>query len=288
MSVNGPIAGLSGVVITLNEEEHIAECLAGLTAICGEVLVLDSGSTDRTREICESYRNVRFETHAFDGFQQQKNRAMAMAQGPWILCLDADERITAELQGSVRSFLGASPAPHILGAKFIRLTYHMGDFIRYSGWRHYRYRLVRKGLTEWRGVQGYDLHELLYPIDPPQWSRRLGVALPGEIIHYSRTDLSDQVNTMNTYSSIYAFNRYRRGKRRFLLRMLYKPLTRFLEMYFVKGGILDGMRGFIIAVTSSYAVFLRWAKLYELSRLELVEPSNLPRYLQRANQQNKT
>lgn len=276
------VPGLSGVIITYNEEARLAECLDSIFDLCSEILILDSGSTDGTPQVAARYDSVRFVTHAFDGFSRQKNRALSLAQGPWLLCLDADERISPDLAAAVRRFLdpagGQSIPAELLGAKFTRLTYHLGAPIKHGGWKHFRYRLVRKNAVEWRGVQGLELHELLYPMGK-NWSRRSGTPLGGTIYHYSQTDLSQQVNTINTYSSSYAYQRFRRGKSAYFGRMLLKPLVKFCEIYFFKLGILDGVRGLIIAVSGAYSTFLRWAKIYELARTGLPAPSNLPAYL---------
>ncbi len=278
------VPGLSGVIITKNEAERIADCIDSLADLCEEILVLDSGSTDDTRTICARYNNVRFVTRNFDGYARQKNHALEIAKGPWLFCLDADERITPDLAEAVRIFLARDDVRNghtsVVGAKFIRLTYHLGAYIRHSGWNHYRYRLVKQGAVEWRGVSGLQLHELLYPVGR-DWDSRSGLALGGEIIHYSKTDLSNQVDTINTYSSIYAYQRYKRKpKQSYFFRMLTKPPVKFLEIFIFKRGFLDGSRGFLIAVSSAYSTFLRWAKIYELRRTGLARPSNLPGYIE--------
>lgn len=278
------ITGLSGVIITKDEAERIAACIESVADLCEEIVVLDSGSTDDTRKICERYDNVRFETRPFDGYARQKNHALELARGPWLLCLDADERVTPELAEAVRGFLARDDIRNgdsaVVGAKVMRLTYHLETYIRHSGWNHYRYRLVKRGAVEWRGVAGLQLHELLYPVGR-DWDSRLGEALPGEIIHYSNTDLSNQVDTLNMYSSIYAYQSYKRNPRQgYFFRMLTKPPVKFLEIYVFKRGFLDGRRGLLIAVSSAYSTFLRWAKIYELRRTGLKRPSNLPEYIQ--------
>ncbi|MEQ9366044.1 MAG: hypothetical protein RIF32_17505, partial [Leptospirales bacterium] len=149
----------------------------------------------------------------------------------------------------------------------------------------------RKVRAEWRGVDGMPLHELLHPTraSGDHWNRRNGVTLAGAIIHNSKSDLANQVDTINVYSSIYAgarhsqkslrAGRYTHRKPLYLLRMLFKPPLKFIEIYIAKAGFLDGYRGFIIACSSSFATFLRWAKLYELANTEVREASNLPDFL---------
>lgn len=299
-----PIANLSAALITYNEAARIDECLASLEQLCGEIVVLDSNSTDATREICERRPQLRFVQREFAGYSEQKNRALDLCTREWILCLDADERLTPEAADNIRRFINHSPPPEIAGARLIRRTVHMGTFINHGGWTHYRYRLVRRGRARWRGVDDMPLHELLHPIaatgvgesNAPrftEWHRQNGVTLNGDLIHSSQTDLANQVDTINTYSSIYAGARHARRLRAlqkrqrgrtprrpfYLWRMLWKPPIKFIEIYIAKAGFLDGYRGLIIAVSSSFATFLRWAKMYELSRTDLREASNLPQFL---------
>lgn len=287
-----PIAELSAAIITYNEADRIAACLRSLSPICSEIVVLDSHSTDGTRAVCESFERVRFEESSFLGYAAQKNRALELTRTPWVLCLDADERLTDEAAASIRKLFNGAIPDQLIGARLVRRTFHMGVFVGYGGWTHYRYRLLRKDRVQWRGTAGIPLHELPYPDAKAggSWNRRNGITLAGDIIHSSKTDLSNQVDTINVYSSIYAVARHRRkianGNRsfshrrpRYLLRMLFKPPLKFVEIYVAKLGFLDGYRGFIIAVSSSFATFLRWAKLYELANTEVREASNLPAFL---------
>ncbi|MCR9141487.1 MAG: glycosyltransferase family 2 protein [bacterium] len=290
-----PIPELSAAIITYNEADRIGACLESLAPVCSEILVLDSNSTDGTREICESYANVRFIAQAFEGYAKQKNRALEYTNTPWVLCLDADELLAPGAAADIRRFLTAPVPDEITGARMRRRTYHMGAYIEHGGWTHYRYRLVRRERAEWRGVGGMPLHELLYPTEDfgESWNRRNGVTLKGDIIHNSKSDLSNQVDTINVYSSIYAGARHRQQvahgrshshrKPLYLLRMLFKPPLKFIEIYFAKAGFLDGYRGLIIACSSSFATFLRWAKLYELANTEVREASNLPQFLREQN-----
>lgn len=261
---------LTATIITYNEERQIARCIESVHDWCDEVLVLDSHSTDRTKEIAEQYPRVKFLAHDFDGHVQQKNRAIEYAGGEWIFSLDADEQASPELAASVRDFVANHPQAQ--GARVRRVTWHMGRFVRFGGWTHSRYRLLRKGEGRWGGENP---HDQVYLRGRPLWKRNMGHVLKGDLIHYSFRDLSDQVNTINKFSSIVAFTRSERGTRSSLLKMLTKPISKFVELYVVKLGFLDGMTGFVIAVSSAYATFLRWAKLYELKHTGLERPSNL-------------
>lgn len=270
--MNKPVK-LSAAIITLNEERNIRDCLESVESLADEIVVLDSFSTDRTEEICREYPKVRFCQNAFSGHVQQKNLAAEKCKGEWILSLDADERISGELQESISNFLGDGPSDEIAGAKFPRLTFHMKRPIRHCGWYpNARYRLFRKGRAHWGGENPHDKLIL----------QGRGTALEGNLLHYSFVDLSDQVKTINSFSSIAALTRHQKGNKFHLWRLLLKPITKFLEIYLVKRGFLDGIQGLIIAVSSAYSSFLKEGKLFELDRLEGSAPSNLPaRYNQK-------
>jgi glycosyltransferase involved in cell wall biosynthesis len=255
---------LSAAIITYNESENIRDCLDSIADFVDEIVVVDSYSTDDTEQICRSFPKVKFYQHPFDGHLPQKNRALDLCTSQWVLSLDADERVTPQLRRSIETFLSADPSA--AGAKFPRLTYHMHKFIRHGGWYpNARYRLVQKGKARWGGKTP---HEKLI-------LHGRGKKLTGDLLHYTARDLSDQVATINAFSSITALTRYNKGKRFHLWRLLVKPITKFIEMYCAKFGFLDGMQGFIIAVSSSYSSFLKEAKLYELDVLGSEKPSNL-------------
>ncbi len=260
---------LTAAIITYNEEKRIRECIESVHDLADEVLVLDSHSTDKTREIAESFSRVRFEVHDFDGHVQQKNRAIEMSGGQWVFSLDADERATPELARSIREFIENNPGGR--GARVKRLTIHMDRPIRHGGWYHSRFRLIRKGEGEWGGENP---HDEIFLHGVSKVALRTWKILKGDLIHYSFTDLSDQIDTINKFSSIVAFNRAKR-KKASLLKMIIKPPVKFIEIYFIKGGFLDGIPGFIIAVSSSFSAFLKWAKLYEIQKTSIERPSNV-------------
>ena len=261
---------LSAVIITYNEEENIRDCIVSVHDWTDEVVVLDSHSTDRTARIAKSFPGVRFFTHDFDGHIQQKNRAIELSRGRWVFCLDADERATPKLAASVREFINKNPdAP---GARVSRLTRHMGRFIRHGGWYNARYRLLRRGAGVWGGENP---HDQIFIHGQSPWRAAMARPLPGDLIHYSFRDLSHQVDTVNKFSSIVAFTRASRGTRFSFWKLLFKPLGKFIEIYFFKLGFLDGVPGLVIAVVSAHSAFLKNAKLHELQSGEIERPSNL-------------
>jgi glycosyltransferase involved in cell wall biosynthesis len=224
--------------------------------------VLDSFSKDGTEEIARAFPKVRFAQHAFDGHVQQKNRALALCKNEWVLSLDADERVSPEL----RAEIAAVEPGEVAGFRIPRLTYAMGRPIRHGGWYpQAKIRLFRRSRARWVGENPHDYLTV---------DGRAG-ALRGDIVHHSFRDLSDQIDTVNRFSSIVAFGRHARGRRFGLVRALVKPIAKFVEVYLLKLGFLDGFPGLTVAVASSFSAFLKVAKLYELERGLVERPSNV-------------
>jgi glycosyltransferase involved in cell wall biosynthesis len=254
--------GISVAIITWNEERNLADCIRSCDEIADEIVVLDSFSTDRTEAIARSFPKVRFEQHAFDGHVEQKNRALAHCRNDWVLSLDADERLTPEL----REEICALAPGDAVGFRMPRLTFAMGRPIRHAGWYPQRkYRLFRRSRARWAGDNPHDF----IVVDGP------GGDLQGDLLHYSFRDLAHQVVTVNSFSSIQAFNRFHRKQRFRALQAVVKPLVKFLEVYLVKRGFLDGFPGLVVAVNAAYERFLQLAKVYELERGSVDRPSNL-------------
>ena len=254
----------SVAIITYNEETNIGDCIKSVHDLCEEIIVLDSFSTDKTLNIAKSFPKVKTFTQKFKGHIEQKNDAISLCKNDWILSLDADERATPELLQNIPSVLNKSDG--INGFKISRLTFHMGKFIYHSGWYPlYRYRFFRKGFAKWTGDNPHDYIEIIGN----------GKKLKGDIIHYSFKDLSHQVDTINKFSSIVAFTRFRKGNSFSVLRSIIKPITKFLEIYIFKLGFLDGYPGFTIAVSSAYSTFLKTAKMYEIKNKMIERPSNI-------------
>ncbi|MBM9578735.1 glycosyltransferase family 2 protein [Leptospira sp. 201903070] len=257
---------LSVAIITYNEERNIGECIESCLEIADEIVVLDSISTDRTEKISKSYPNVRFFKQKFKGHIEQKNDAISLCKFDWILSLDADERVSPELQNSLQKFKRSKTENETNGFQVSRLTFHLGRFIRHSGWYpQFRYRIFKKGKAVWVGENPHDYISI----------QGKGGKLSGDIIHYSFRDLTHQVNTINQFSSIVAMTRQKKGTRFSVLRTIYKPFSKFIETYFFKFGFLDGFPGWVIAVSSAYSTFLKDAKQYELENKIIERPSNV-------------
>ncbi len=243
---------ITAIVLTANEEKNLDRCLQSL-AFCDELLVVDSGSTDRTPIIAQRYTN-KVISLPWKGFTDTRNEALGHATHEWILSIDADEVVTPELAGELRQ-LFAAPRTHF-AYSVPRKTIHFGRWIRHGGW--YPNRLVRLFHQHHGTWKGGELHEFWACNDP------VG-ELRSDLEHYSFSDLSDQVGRNNLYSSLGASKLKREGTRFSVVRLFTKPLSKFLETYVVKRGFLDGYPGFIISVSAAYSVFLKWAKLWEIN-----------------------
>jgi glycosyltransferase involved in cell wall biosynthesis len=243
--------GIAAVIITKNEEANIERCLQSL-AFCDEIIVVDSYSTDRTVETCKKYC-AKVSSRAWTGYVDQKNYANSLASQDWILSIDADEQVSAELRQEIQELLRAHPAQAAYSVP--RKTIHSGQWIRHGGW--YPNRLVRvfkRNEGSWRGGA---VHEFWH-------TTGLVGELKGDLVHYSFENLSDQVERNNLYSTLGAQALVQQKCKFSTVRLIVKPISKFVETYILKLGFLDGYRGFFISVSAAYSVFLKWAKLWEL------------------------
>jgi len=243
---------LSVTIIACNEAHNIRACLQSI-AWADEVIVVDSGSTDQTVEICRQL-SAQVIQRPWPGHVRQKQYALEQASGDWILSLDADERLSPEATEEIkRIVLRGSPAAD--GFILPRQSYYLGRWIRHGGWYpDYKLRLVRRGTAAWGGDDPHDKLIL----------QGRTAKLQGKILHNVYASIADQLRTVDSFSRITAEQWHRQGRRSSLALMLLKPPARFLECYVWKLGFLDGMPGLIIAVITSYYAFLKWAKLWEL------------------------
>ncbi|MGZ3649593.1 MAG: glycosyltransferase family 2 protein [Bdellovibrionota bacterium] len=240
---------LSVVIITLNEEANIARSVAS-AAWAQEVVVVDSGSRDRTREIAAA-EGAKVLQHGWEGYGQQKNWALAQTTQPWVLFLDADEEITSELRDEIKAFVTAS-GRGFKGAHFPRKTWFLGRWILHGGW--YPNRLVRLVNREGARWTEPSVHESLEAGGPV-------FALNADLLHYTFRNVGDNVLTNVRFSRLGAAVARQRGERGSLLRILFKPIGKFLETYLWKRGFLDGFPGFVISVNAAHSIFLKYVEL---------------------------
>ena len=243
---------ISATVITLNEERNIADCLASL-AWTDEIIVVDSGSTDRTEELCRTHPKVKFFTQEWHGYGKQKNRAAELATHDWILNLDADERITPELRQSIE----CADAKTFTAAAMARENYFGKRWIKHCGWYpDYTTRLYdrRKCAFSERVV-----HECLEHDGQVK-------TLAGNLQHFTYADISDYLQRMDRYSTLAAAEMHKSGTTIGSPGLIVKPLATFIKMYFIRKGFLEGFFGLVLSMLYAQYTFCKYAKLAELSR----------------------
>ncbi len=246
---------ISLAVICQNEAANIERCLKSVP-FASEIVVLDSGSTDKTCELAASMGAKIFKEE-WRGFRAQKQRATELCENDWILSLDADESLSPELALEIEALLSSPFLRAHDGYEIPRLSWNMGRWIRHGGWYpDWQLRLFDRSKATWQG--GEHVHERV--------SAKSSARLRAPLHHRPFADLSGQVATNNRYSTLGAIEIHSRGKSFVVTKMIFKPWSKFFETYVFKCGFLDGMPGFIIAVGAAYSVFLKFAKLWEIEK----------------------
>jgi glycosyltransferase involved in cell wall biosynthesis len=246
---------LSVVIITYNEEKNIGRCLDSVVDFADEIVIVDSFSKDKTKEICSKY-NVKFVEHKFEGHIEQKNYAISQASSPFILSLDADEVVSGELK---KSILAAKKNWDADGYCFNRLTNYCGKWIKHTGWypdKKLRLWDSRKG--RWTGQNPHDKYVMQ--------DNAVVKHLKGDLLHYSISTIDQHIVTVNKFSSIAAETKFIKGTKSNLFKIMVYPFWKFIRHFIIHGGFLDGHYGFVISVISSHATFLRYVKLRELNK----------------------
>ena len=243
---------ISATIITLNEEKNIGACLESLDFV-DEIVVVDSGSSDRTEEICRSNPKVRFFSRPWEGFGRQKNLAADLANHDWIFNIDGDERVTKQLVHSIEmadfSMLDAF--------RVARKNHFGGKWIRYCGWYpDYNIRLYNRRSCSFSIRQ---VHETVA-------CRTTAPVLHGDLLHFTYDDISDYLKRMERYSSLAAEEIIAAGKRPTYLAVLLRPCFTFFKMFLIKRGFLEGYTGFVISALYSFYTFSKYAKALELKK----------------------
>jgi glycosyltransferase involved in cell wall biosynthesis len=240
-------------IITLNEAEHIAAAIDS-ASWADEVIVVDAGSSDDTVAIAAA-KGARVEVRAWTGWIDQKNYAARLASYDWIFSLDADERVTPTLAAEIRAVLREEPP--VRAYRVPRVTFHLGRWIRTTDfYPDFQTRLYDRRAARWRGKY---VHESV-AVDGPVGR------LTNELQHYSYRDLRDHLDRINRYTTLAAQQMRESGRRAGPLDLLLHPPAAFLRNYVLRRGFMDGSAGLTISLVNSYAVFLKFAKLWELQQ----------------------
>ena len=242
-------------ILTKNEEEMLPAALASV-AWADEVVVTDSGSTDRTVEIAEA-AGARVLFREFDDFSTQFNWSFEQSRNPWIMSLDADEVVDEELARSIRETLASEPEFEVY--QVLRDAFFLGRRMRSTSWSHERLpRLFKKGAMVYSG--------LVHPIQE-YGNRRTGL-LKGRLLHYTYRDMEQYFRKFQHYTSLWAKNQHARGRRVSLPILAANSIWRFFHNYFLRREFLDGRYGFIASVLAMAYTFIKYIKLWDLNRLD--------------------
>ncbi len=246
---------LSVALITYNEEDILSRTLEAVKDIASEIVVVDSHSTDRTREIAQSF-GARVYVEDWKGHVAQKNSALEKCRGEWILFLDADEEVSPDLRNSIRE---AIRNPEFDGYMINRRTYYLGSFLRYTWQPEWRLRLVKRSADpRWEGRDPHDVLRIKGSVGK----------LRGDLYHYSFRSLEDHLLKSVRYAKISAQEKHRRGERATVQDLLLRPCWTFFKLLFLKGGVRDGVRGFIASAVSAFYTFMKYAFLLEMDLRE--------------------
>lgn len=247
------MAKLSVILITKNEAENIGACLQSV-AFADEIVVVDGASRDGTAEIAQRFGARVVQDPHWPGFGPQKNRALELATGDWVLALDADERVPPELAAEIKALIDQ---PESMKAYAMpRSSYYCGRWMKHSGWwPDHVTRLFRRGAARFSD----DLvHERLI-VDGAVGR------LKHPLQHYSFRSYEQVLDKINRYSTAGAEQRFRRGKRAGLRTAIVHGLWTFIRTYFLRLGVLDGREGFILAVSNAEGAYYRYLKLMRMS-----------------------
>ncbi len=246
---------ISVTIITYNEEKNIKRCLESVKDIADEIVVVDSFSTDATENIAKKF-DVRFIKNKFEGHIEQKNFAMEQASYNYILSLDADEVVSPKLLELIKEVKNNWQNDAYY---FNRLNNFCGKWINHSGWYpDKKLRLWDRRKAKWGGTNPHDT-----VICQKKYTKKY---LKADLLHYSFYSIEQHVGQINKFSQIGALELHKKGKKSSLMLIIFSPIFMFIRTYFFKLGFLDGYYGFVIAVNSAHAKFLKYSKLRELMK----------------------
>ena len=250
---------ISAFVVCCNEERQIRRCLESVQW-CEEIIVIDSGSTDATLRICQEF-GARIIHRAWNGYAEQKAFGLSQCTSEWVLNLDADEEVSADLRKEIEERLSTPDVSSVLGFNLSRVVVYLGTTWDKGGWYpEYRLRLMRRTAARWGGDEP---HERAFVDGPVARLRK-------PLFHYTHTGIEDHLATLNRFSSIAAAGLYKRGARASTLTILARPLGRFCKFYLLRHGYREGQFGLIVALLEAGYVFLKYAKLWELRRRDTI------------------
>lgn len=240
---------ISTIIISFNEEANIERCIESVAGISDEIVVVDSGSTDRTAEIARRYTD-RVIIREWPGYGKQKQWALDQVSHEWVFSVDADEEVSPELKAEIETLDFRAD-----GYYLPRRVWYLNRWINHCGWYpDYVLRLFKKKRG---GFTDNILHESVVLKGTTE-------RLKNNLHHYSYRDVTHHLEKMNTFTSLAAKQMYARGTRAGVYSVSIVPFLEFIKVYFLKRGILDGLPGLVIATLHACYVFEKYAKLFEM------------------------
>lgn len=243
---------VSVVIITKNEAQRIGECLASVADLADEIVVLDSGSSDGTQALCAA-RGARVVACEWLGFGPQKDLAVRTARNDWVLCVDADERVSVNLAGAIRSALADKPA--FPAYRCARSNRFLGRYLHHGeGYPDWSLRLFDRRVAHWSSDVVHEKVICSVPVG----------RLAGDLLHDTADTLDSYLAKQNRYTSLQA-EKYT-GKPVSAARLVLSPLVRFVKFYVVRGGFRDGVPGLVHIAIGCFNSFIKYAKIRERQR----------------------
>jgi glycosyltransferase involved in cell wall biosynthesis len=248
---------LTILITCKNEEQNILDCLKSVRGLGDEILVADSGSTDRTLDIVREFGGCRIiERAEYVNCGNFKNWAIPQASCPWVLVVDSDERVPPELFQEIQTLLAGEPACDGYRIRF--RTIFLGQEIKHCGYNTTSgIRLMRRAVCKYREMRVHN--------DVDVATNKVGM-LRSVFMHHTCTCLTEYLEKVNRYTMWSALSMFEKGKRVSLWGLLFRSPFRFLQMYLLRGGVLDGATGLIVCAITGYYNFMKYAKLWELQR----------------------
>ena len=242
---------LSACLITLNQEDNLPRALDSLRGIADEIIIVDSGSTDRTEEIARIYGAV-FITRGFTGYAEQRNYAASCAKNAWVFVLAADEEVSSELQTALLNWKKRPAKAAVY--EMARRTWYFGKWIHHSGWYpDWQRRLYRRDAAKFTGL----IHEALRFEGTPG-------RIAGDLLHYTVRTFAEHQTKVEHYTTLAAQQLFEEGKRRWRPALWLATPWSFFQNFVLRGGFLDGYRGALISRMAARSVRLKYKKLGKL------------------------
>lgn len=244
---------LTAAIIACDEEAKIGRALESLLGIADEIIVVDSGSVDRTPEICAEY-GARVIVKEWQGYREQKQFATDLAGFDWVMSLDADEELSVELREEILKWKSSSDNG-TEGFFLPRMTWLMGSWIRHTTWYpDWQLRLFQKNKGKWTGL---NIHESF------RVAGKTG-KMSGHLLHYTYSSISEYLVQLEKFSSLAAEDHVARGRKSGIIRLVLSPPAVFLKNFVLKAGFLDGRAGFAVSCFSAVSTFFKLLKTEEL------------------------